>query len=60
MKEKLDLYGNKIIVVKCIYCGKIEGHHKAATYNCPMGTKHRSLGYTSYNKEHTFTKKEEV
>jgi hypothetical protein len=30
---------------KCLYCGKPKGYHKAVTFNCPGGRKHRVHGY---------------
>ena len=33
---------------KCFVCGRPRGDHKARTLNCPVGTKHRTMGYSFY------------
>jgi len=42
---------------KCKYCGKKKSDHLAKTANCPIGSKHKSVGYTSYHKSQTFKSK---
>ncbi len=52
-----DLNGNPIVIVKCMHCGKVRGDHRAKTFQCPMGIRHRTLGYTTYHPTNVFTPK---
>lgn len=36
------------MTTKCKNCGKPKGEHNATTQECPKGTKHRTLGYTTF------------
>mgnify|MGYP001568286952 CR=1 FL=1 len=48
---KFDLFGSPIKPrPKCKNCGKDDNQHKAVTRECPLGTKHRTLGYSSYGR----------
>lgn len=38
---------------KCVNCGKPEAHHNARGKYCPIGQRHRTMGYTQYS--HTMT-----
>jgi len=40
-----------VMIIKCKNCGKSKGDHKAETLNCPIGRKHRVLGYTSFSEK---------
>lgn len=42
---------------KCQWCGKPEEHHLAKSQACPIGKKHRTLGYTAYHRTQWFTPK---
>lgn len=42
---------------KCARCGHKRGDHQADTRCCPMGTKHRTVGFTCYNPGQTFSPK---
>lgn len=33
---------------KCLHCGKPRSQHRAGARNCPVGTRHRTLGYTQF------------
>jgi len=55
MTHKTDIYGNPLVVVKCVHCRKIIGYHKAKTYECPEGRKHRTFGYAFYSQSQVFT-----
>lgn len=43
---------------KCIHCKKQRYHHNGRTLACPIGKRHRILGFTQYSKEHRFEAKE--
>jgi len=38
----------------CDNCGKVRGDHKASTYHCPKGKKHRTFGHPYYDSVLTF------
>jgi hypothetical protein len=57
MTSKLDLYGKPLVVERCLYCGKVQGEHKANTRHCPEGRKHRTFGYSYFHATNTFTPK---
>jgi hypothetical protein len=42
---------------KCAHCGKTRGNHNAMTKACPLGQKHRTVGYTAFHPTKTFTPK---
>lgn len=57
-KERLDIFGEPLIEVpKCKNCGKPRYNHRASDKACPVGRKHRSLGYTSYNHSSVYEPK---
>lgn len=33
----------------CVRCGKPAGNHRASDLACPVGRKHRAVGYTEYS-----------
>ena len=37
------------LAAKCAHCKKRRGEHQARTLACPVGTKHRTVGWTSYS-----------
>ncbi len=37
--------------LNCKNCGKPKGDHQFLTLNCPAGRKHRTLGYTNFEKD---------
>lgn len=39
---------------KCKHCGKSEGNHDARHQRCPLGAKHRTLGYTQFCADQWF------
>lgn len=41
----------------CELCKKISGDHNGITKACPIGRKHRNLGYTQYHNNDVFTPK---
>lgn len=43
---------------KCVWCGRKKGEHRARTMNCPMGKKHRILGFTDFNPTEKFRQRE--
>lgn len=43
--------------VRCIHCNKERIDHKGNTFNCPIGSKHRTVGYAQFHKERTFSPK---
>lgn len=46
---KTDLLGNPIRPRPiCAKCGKPAADHRAGTRECPVGQKHRTVGYTNY------------
>lgn len=52
IKPTHDLDGKLLVPQpKCKHCGKTKGYHKAYTYECPKGMKHRVIGYTMYGPE---------
>lgn len=58
MKQaKLDLDGNPIVIRRCKHCGKEKGDHLAKTFNCPIGPKSKSMGYTNYAKHAVYEAK---
>jgi hypothetical protein len=54
---KYDLDGKPIRIKKCAHCGKPKGDHQARGYHCPIGFKHRTLGYNMYHATKVFTEK---
>jgi hypothetical protein len=44
---------------KCQLCGKPRGDHKAQTFNCPIGTKHRTYSYTQFDQINVYVPKPE-
>lgn len=46
-----------MVKVKCEFCKKSKDEHNAKTLACPIGQKHRVLGYTQYNKTNVYTPK---
>ena len=47
----------KDLNVKCRYCGRRRDEHLAQTLHCPLGHKHRILGFTSYHRSQTYEPK---
>ncbi len=41
--------------VKCSHCGKWRSDHNAMTKACPIGSKHRTVGYTQYHTTQVFS-----
>lgn len=39
---------------KCDHCGKPKHDHKAESFHCPRGKKHRVYGYTSFSLSYIF------
>jgi hypothetical protein len=48
---------SKVKPRKCKKCGRDEGCHKSKTMHCPIGLRHRVVGYTSFHCTDTFTPK---
>jgi hypothetical protein len=42
---------------KCVSCGKPKNEHQSKTTACPIGSKHRVLGYTQYSGVSFFAEK---
>lgn len=42
---------------KCANCGKPRDQHNALTKACPIGRKHRTIGYTQYSARQAFRPK---
>lgn len=42
---------------KCAVCGKPRSNHRAHTFQCPLGRKHRVMGYTDYHATNVFVEK---
>ncbi len=40
---------------KCAVCGRMAVEHTAVGRHCPVGAKHRTLGYTQFNHRTVFT-----
>ncbi len=43
----------------CKNCGKTAMLHRAKDQACPLGSRHRALGYTSYYREQFFEERVE-
>ena len=41
-------------IIRCKNCGKPKDHHNATTKGCPIGKKHRTLGYTAFSETKFF------
>jgi hypothetical protein len=39
---------------KCKNCGKPRDHHKAGDQACPLGKRHRTMGYTAFSEMQTY------
>ena len=55
--ERFDLMFGRVKQVKCIHCNRPKGDHKAHTFNCPIGPKHKTYGYTQFSQNDVFTEK---
>lgn len=49
--------GRPKCTAKCVHCGKPTTDHLAANLACPVGTKHRTIGYTQYHSHHHYEAK---
>ena len=59
MKINLNLDGKPVQKEpKCAICGKPKSSHNYYDRGCPIGVKHRTLGYTQFSKRDSFTLKE--
>lgn len=45
---------------KCQFCGKPKGDHTGKTGRCPIGSKHRTLGYTQFHQHSFYVPKEKA
>ncbi len=43
--------------IKCVNCGRFKYDHLAKTYHCPVGSKHRTFGFTSFHKTDVYEPK---
>lgn len=48
----------KRVQKRCRHCGKDVGNHKAISFACPTGVKHRSLGYTQFHARQFYEAKD--
>jgi hypothetical protein len=39
---------------KCLHCRKVEADHSASSRSCPIGRRHRTLGYTQFGQTKFF------
>jgi hypothetical protein len=39
---------------RCLHCKKMHCEHNAKTRACPMGSKHRTLGYNQFHPTNVF------
>jgi hypothetical protein len=53
----MDLDFTKRKPIKCKYCSKTKGDHRANTFQCPEGKKDRTVGYTQYSSTTVFEPK---
>ena len=44
--------------MKCIHCKKLRDYHHARTFACPIGKRHRTLGYLGFSDTQFFTVKD--
>jgi hypothetical protein len=59
MKINLNLDGKPVQKEpKCAICGKPKSSHNYYDRGCPIGVKHRTLGYTQFSSKTKFTPKE--
>jgi len=42
---------------RCKHCGKLLADHNGKTRACPLGEKHRTIGYTQYSAKTVFEPK---
>ena len=56
-KHHVLVFGADVKKPLCVHCGKPRYEHKAVTFHCPKGSKHRTLGYMDYSKTDRFQEK---
>ena len=42
---------------KCALCKRERGDHQAKTLCCPLGQRHRTLGFTTFDPDQSYTEK---